>query len=248
MSVISFLITVGVGTTVNAQELNLFESVEVDTPQNTGPFQLPDQAPIQNGQPAFTLRSTSRVGDNYHSVLVNRDGSVAEVDWTAGGEAVVPGYENFVVVSIAGRQVALRHPGNEGCVNSTDLGVRCEGNIAYLSLENSAPVANNQGVAAAFGPAAEDPFSSALQGGGPESVQGSINGQVNQIVINPFSGEPEIVPQLSPEEQAARGERQAARAARLRQFEPERINEADVPDGMRLVRTPFGDRMVPIRQ
>ena len=51
------------------------------------------------------------------------------------------------------------------------------------------------------------------------------------------------------EERAGRQQRQEARAARLRQFEDSAtINDADVPAGMQRVRTPFGDRLMPIRE
>ena len=226
---------------LNAQDLNLFEAVEGDTPQTVGPFQVKETAQVQNGQPAFTLRSTSRIGDRYHTVLLSRDGSVTEVDWQPGGNALLPGNERFAVVNIRGREVSLSHPASENCINAPELGVKCEGNIAVLSLANSAPVAV-QAAPDGFGATVGDPFAAAIQN------QGQVNAQGQQVVINPFSGEPEVVPQLSPEEQAARAERQAARSARLRQFEPERIDDSDVPDGMRRVRTPFGDRLVPIRQ
>ena len=76
-----------------------------------------------------------------------------------------------------------------------------------------------------------------------------INANGQQVFRNPFSGELEVAEQqLSPEELAARAERQAARRGRLSNFQLERISEADVPPGMRLVRTPFGDRIVPVRE
>ena len=247
-SLILYMVTTGISgmNPSVAQELNLFEAVEADAEPGTGPFQVQESISLPGSKPAFTLRSTSRVGDNYHSVLINRDGNVTEVNWQPGQQVPLPGYESFAVINIAGRQVSVRQPGNENCVTDETLGVRCEGNVAQLTLATLSPVVNSQAIDAIFGPTVGDPFEAAAQAA--QANQGGFAVQGQQVVINPFSGEPELVPQLSPEEQAARVERQAARAARLRQFEPERINEADVPDGMRLVRTPFGDRVVPIRQ
>jgi hypothetical protein len=55
------------------------------------------------------------------------------------------------------------------------------------------------------------------------------------------------VQQLSPEEQAARAQRQQQRTDRLRAFQGRRIDDADIPPGMQRARTPFGDTLVPIQ-
>jgi len=242
-----------------AQPLTLFEPTESNAAQQPAQ-QGPAPAPGFGGgsQPAFTLRSTSRVGDDYHVVLVNRDGSVAKVQWQPGAQASVPQHPGFAITEVAGRSVTLEYPGSEPCSSVPDKGVSCSAdNQALLSLARSTPLAPSpqQGVPAGQGPGAmDDPFAAAAaqaaaNGGAPQpaTLNASVQGQ--RRIINPFSGEVEMVPvqgQGTPDQ--ARAERQQQRAERLRNFVPPRIEDADVPPGMRKVSTPFGDRLVPIRE
>jgi hypothetical protein len=245
-----------------AQTLTLFEPTEAgNAPREAGPAQggiiaVPGGG---GGQPAFTLRSTSRIGDNYHVVLVGRDGAISQVAWQAGQSAAVPGHGGFAVTQVAGRSVTLTQP--EPCIAAPDKGVSCGvDNQAQLALATAAPaVAQAQAAQPpAKAPNQQDPFAAAAQAGGQPPALGlrgvRTAGQVivdqntgQPIVINPFTGQPEAVQQLSPEEQAARADRQRQRADRLRSFQGRRIDDADIPPGMQRARTPFGDTLVPIQ-
>jgi hypothetical protein len=229
-----------------AQELTLFEQIEVD-PEAEQPAQNMSLGGMpQNGQPAFTLRGTSRVGDEYTTTLLNRNGEPIKVKWHEGEKVPVPGFDGFNIVAIGSKSVTLTHPEFDACIASDESGVSCtDGNVALLSMATSMPLASN-------GTPTNVPQGPNQQQFGAENGAMGIqmpvhNAEGQQVFINPFSGEAEAVNPPSPEEQAARADRQRQRAERLNQFEAVRIDPADVPPGMRLVRTPFGDRVVPER-
>ncbi|MES2626941.1 MAG: hypothetical protein V4628_16765 [Pseudomonadota bacterium] len=231
----------------SAQELTLFEQIEAD-PEAEQPAQAMPMGMIpQNGEPAFTLRGTSRFGDEFTTTLINRNGEAIKVKWHEGENTPVPGFDGFSVVAISAKSVSLSHPAFDSCVASDVSGVSCtDNNLAVLSMANGMPLASN-GTPPDL---AQDPQAFGDQAGGAFGVEPAMvqNAEGQQVFINPFSGEAEVVAQPSPEEQTARAERQQRRAERLNQFEAVRIDPADVPPGMRLVRTPFGDRIVPERE
>ena len=245
-----------------AQELRLFEPIEGEA----AAVPVPDQGfvPQANGQPAYTLRSVSRVGDQYHAVLIDRSGQVIKVSWKEGESPALPNSGFNLVSTGSSSSVALQHPLGDNCVSAELLGVRCAAaNRSELHLAVAAPLASNgvpppammtgaQGFVdngnPGMGPNAPAAYvNDGVVGVFPPGVNGAQNGQ--QVFINPFSGEPEVMPQVSPEELAQRQQRQGLRAARLQQFEQQqRINDADIPPGMQRVRTPFGDSLMPIRE
>lgn len=240
-------------TTVSAQDLTLFEQIDADpiaAEQPAQPMPGMGMGMPQNGQPAFTLRGTSRFGDEYTTTLVNRNGEPVKVKWHQGETAVVPGFDGFSIVGVDSRNVSLVHPAFDSCIVAEQVGVRCsDGNTAVLSMATAVPLAING-----------TPPQSQLQdqpsfGIPSNAVQGRLDpatavydGQAQQVFINPFNGQAEPVNQQTPEEMAARAERQQRRAERLNQLEAVRIDPRDVPPGMRLLRTPFGDRLVPARE
>jgi hypothetical protein len=241
------MISVLLAQSVVAQELRLFEEPEADPAEQvmpTGPEQVFNQG---NGQPAYTLRSISRFGDQYQAVLINRSGEVTKVNWNAGETATIAN-SGFSVVAAGPATLSLQHPPGDACINSAPVGVSCSsGNQSELRLTVAVPLASN-GAPPPMGPQAPEGFF----GNGPVPmgpngfpVDAAQNGQ--QVFINPFSGEPEVMPQMSEEEALQRAQRQELRAERLRQFEQPRIEDADIPEGMQRMRTPFGDRLMPIR-
>jgi hypothetical protein len=70
----------------------------------------------------------------------------------------------------------------------------------------------------------------------------------NAEFINPFVNIAADAAPMQDAEMAARADRARARAERLEQFQVERIADDQIPPGMRRVRTPFGDRLVPVRE
>ncbi len=227
-----------------AQELTLFEA----TQGQQGP-EAPQQQSMQPLGPAanaggFTLRSSSRFGDEYHSVLLDAAGNAIDVRWRSGQTVALPQHPGYAVVGVSGSELTLQQPDGVPCIPAEAAGVRClDTGTALLSLATLSPlpgaVASDADAAAVMGP---QPVTTA-EG---DIVSTDANG--NAVFINPFSGAVMPPEELTPEQAQARAERAQARAQRLQQFQPERIPEDQVPPGMRLVRTPFGDRLVPIRE
>jgi hypothetical protein len=230
---------------VHAQELRLFQEFEGDAVQPEAVVS-PDQVFNQgNGQPAYTLRSISRFGSEYQAVLVNRSGEISRLAWQEGETPQVLNSGGFQVASVGPSSLSLQHPPGDACVAAITAGVTCvTGDRSELRLTVAAPLPPT---VAAVPMQPGNPFGDAQMG--PMPVDPAMTDQAQQVFINPFSGEPEVLPQISEEERAERMARQQLRADRLRQFEQSSvIEDADIPAGMQRVRTPFGDRLVPIRE
>jgi len=236
------------------QELSLFEPVETATDEKPA---LPQAGAVnQNGQPAYTLRSATRIGDSYTVELVDRQGKATKVKWKQGEHATIPGAGGFTIEDIQQRNVILAQPGNDPCVNAPVKGVNClDASRSKLGLALAAPVVpaatqaqrGNNGAAPAPG-APQNPFEAAVQAQQAAAAQGQPVPGPPGGFVNPFSGRVEPGNQLTADQQAARDARQRARSDRLNQNQPERIPDAQVPAGMRRVTTPFGDRLVPAGQ
>ena len=250
------------------QELNLFEPVETaqvgDQPQLTPGFNNP------SGQPAYTVRSTAKLGDVYLVTLVDRQGKTTAVEWRAGERSPLPEMPAFVVEEIRQRIVVLSQPGNDPCVAAPLQGVSClDATRAELTLALAAPLspgvqgasaqavsvgANGIVVDPAMAP--QNPFEAAIQAQQAQAAQAAAQGLPVPIpggqgfFVNPFNGQAEVVDQqFSPAQQDARQSRQRARSERLnRLVEQARIPDDQIPPGMQRVTTPFGDRLMPIRE
>lgn len=235
---------------VQAQQLSLFEPTQTErqAPEAAaGPQQLPGIAMGIVSDPAFTLSSAARFADSFQAVLKDRAGQSLVLGWQPGQRTPVPGYPGFSVVEANAKFVVLELPAQERCMTAPERGVACTGpNLAQLSLATLAPL---EAAPAAPG---ESMDGMAIMGpqqvpfGPGDMVEGQMAGEA--VFVNPFVGIEDNTAQLSEAEVQARVDGARARAQRLQQFQPERIPEDQVPPGMRLVRTPFGDRLVPVRE
>jgi hypothetical protein len=262
IKVLSF--SAGLSSVAQAQELTLFEPVEAAPAVEQQAPQIQNLL-TQNGQPAFTVRGTARIGSLYKVVLVDRSGQEKKVEWQAGQSAPVPGATGFAVSEISSRSVTLSHPATDPCVSSAPVGVSCtDTTTSVLSVATAAaalPATGQQSnagqpVLGVVGPNTNNPnatpganpFEAAIQaqqaamqaGGAMPVPAGGGN-----AFVNPFSGQTQVAAPDSPELQQARDNRQRQRSERLGRFEAQRIAPDQVPPGMRVVSTPFGDRLVP---
>lgn len=244
---ISLLFCLCLSVSAQAQDLRLFEEPESEEVQ-PGAFMPTDLNFNQgNGQPAYTLRSISRFGDEYQAVLINRSGEVAKLMWRQGDTPQVLNSGGFTVVAAGSSTISLQHPSGDSCVAAPLAGVACSaGDRSELRLVAAAPLPVSIPVQAVpTGPVADN-----QQMGAQNPFADPAAGPTNeQVFINPFSGQPEVMPQISEEERTGRAARQQLRAERLRQFEQGAvIDDGNIPEGMERVRTPFGDRLIPIRE
>lgn len=210
-------------------DFRLFEDVQRNESQQEQPVRPPNGGNNGTAQPEFTLVGTSRIGDRYGTVLQHRSGDTITVHGDPGANTRIPGYRDYALVHIGAGTVSIRYPDDNPCLAFPEKGVACNDsiNIAALSLAHGEPL-----------PPRDPPADSDSE---------------------PRDGDDEAAAQEETEETARTNPFEQIRAARAAnaqnddqqrdpnsvRFQPRRIAPEDVPDGMRLVSTPFGDRLVP---
>lgn len=199
-----------------AQDLSLFEAVESPTGFGGSGNEAQQQRALP-GTPTFTLVGTSRIGGKYSATLQSSDQQILQVEYRGEESVPIPGYVGYRLLSVGSREVAIRYPANTPCIAAEDKGVRCSAEgLATLSLRTAAPVV------VATSETAEEPATD--------------NDQAAEQNDNPFAAALRAAAQ---NEAAANG-----RGRNAQRLEPRRISPDEVPPGMRVVRTPFGDRLV----
>ena len=205
-----------------AQNLTLFEAVE--TPANStalGAAQAREQRNIANG-PAFTLLGTSRIGDRRRARLMDSEGNVVVVEMSDNESTPIPDYIGYRIAQFESGKVTISLPGDTPCYGQTDKGVRCGSDgMMELTLTTAEPIviAGNQDNAT----------------GAPGQEETAQEGQPE----NPFAAALRAAAQNEANAQSGRPRRNNGERIEARRIAPE-----DVPPGMRVVRTPFGDRLV----
>ena len=210
-----------------AQSLELFEDVErtnsnanLRAGRNSGG----NSAAPSLTEPEFLLIGASRIGDRRRVVLSHRSGETVTVPMPADGRASIPGHEQFRIVTNEAGRVAIQYPVGSSCVESADRGVSCDAaaNIAWLSLR-PAP-APEQFVVDLNENIDEESDADAQVRDAAEDLARDPN--------NPFA--------------RLRAEALGQDVPPAGRFRPRRIDPSQVPPGMRVVSTPFGDRLVEI--
>jgi hypothetical protein len=204
---------------LNSQGLSLFESVEVAAGVSGGASRTPERPRDTVSGPEFTLLGTSRIGGSYSAILRHRSGESILVRSQENTETTIEGHPGYSVLSVGAGKLSLRYPVSIPCVGNVGQGVSCNAdpNTAELVLGTSAPL-SRAATSATF-----------------EQQAGSTESSTAQS-INPFEGI--IAAQRDGNDPAQDGRGSGER------FVPKRISPEDVPPGMRVVATPFGDRLV----
>ena len=202
------------------QELILFEPTELNK-QDEGSLISSSPRRDRDGNlitgPEFTLIGTTRISDDYIVVLKDRTGEALSVKIEKGVSTPIPGRDGFQILAVGPKGVSLQYPGSIRCVVFENQGVSCDSTYrARLSLTTLTPLASSSS-------------SSVLSIG--ENTGASQGGDEDGTLINPFEAFLE---------RAANTDSRADSGA----FEPVRINPEDIPPGMKVVSTPFGDRLV----
>ncbi|MDO8272455.1 MAG: hypothetical protein Q7U82_11165 [Gammaproteobacteria bacterium] len=209
---------------LSAQDLSLFEPVvnenridNIDAQQNR------EQNAVAT-VPAFTLIGTSRIGGKYRATLASSSGEIVVVTGSPGSVQDIPDHPGYRLVDIGSRRASIANPGGSPCIAAADKGVTCgaEG-LSLLSLATAAPVPAAQGAGAAA------------------TYNDSAAQQPGEVPENPFAAALRAAALNEANAQAQAGTPAPPGAER---FQPRRIPPEDVPQGMRVVRTPFGDRLV----
>lgn len=217
------IVLLGLGSSVaSAQDLTLFEAVETAAGGGLGgAAQVREQRALPNG-PAFTLLGTSRIGARRRASLVDSNGEVIVVELGDGDSTPIPDHVGYRLVTLDSGKVSISLPADTPCIGASDKGVNCGASgMAELSLTTAAPIA----VAA----------NQTTSAGAAEQAQGAPEGQLD----NPFAAALRAAAQNEADAQNGR-----SRRSNGERFEARRIPDEEVPEGMRKVRTPFGDRLV----
>ena len=244
LPVLALVAMLGAIDSARAQTLSLFEQIE-SVPQ-APPRQVARAEQQGDSQPAFTLRSTSRFGDSYRAVLVDRNGTAVPLQWQAGATVPLPGFAGFQLTAVSAREVSLQQPAQAPCLEAPLRGVSCGvGNVAVLQLVTATPLESNGSPA----PGANTAADRSLREGMEPVDRLRLPDGVSQFVVDPATG---AVTVLSRGEAPRRDreERLRARAERVQQvIEANRMGPMlEAAPGYRVVRTPFGDRQMPVRE
>jgi len=199
-----------------SQQLNLFEEIETN---NNSPRDARNRAAGGSQgaatSPEFTLIGTSRIGGKYSVIIQHRGGDTLMVKAGPNSSTQIPGYSGYLMLNVDSGHISIRYPENVPCVEFRDQGVSCDGaNIAALSLANGEPLVETSLAAGRSNETAAD-----------------------ELPTNPFEA------LLSRENNVPVSNRDGV-FGRSERFTPRRIDPEDVPPGMNVVSTPFGDRLV----
>jgi len=252
LSLLPTVLAAALGSLAQAQNLTVFEALESSPELPLVPRTAQQAALSQNGNPAFTLRSISRFGDDYRGVLVDRNGNKVDVLWREGESMELPGMGGHVVVEANSRQLVVQHANSDSCVESKVSGVSCRGaNLSVLTLATMSPLQatpqpqQGRGQTQIPGQAQGQSRGRLPQGNSTVMLEGGeavvIDQDGNQVLINPFvdatfAGPQPVDPAIAP------------RMNRGQLRNGERMDNEELPVGTRVVRTPFGDRLVPVRE
>lgn len=209
---------------VNDQSLTLFEAVETAEQRGRAVDRPTRESRVTTAEPEFTLVGVSRIGSNYSAILKHREGENILVKGDSFANTPIPGHGDYALVDINAGSVSISFPGNNACMDFSDRGVTCSsaGNIAELVLANGEPLAPRnppRGEAETDAESIEEVFAARSDPNNPfEALRNARRIEAGDATGNP--------------------DNPAGR------FTPRRINPEDVPDGFRVVATPFGDRLV----
>ncbi len=178
--------------------------------------------------PYFTLVGTSRIGDTFSVILADRNGEKIVIQAAPDVNTQIPEYPDYQIVATANGQVSVQLPESAPCVDFPKAGVRCNeaSNIAEMTLPNN--------------PAIKAP---------------QVEAQAELVQIQDQNGVPiveEVVNPFAIMQARANGDIDDNPAAvdagpdGNNRFVPRRIDPSQVPEGSRIVSTPFGDRLVPL--
>jgi len=204
-----------------SQQLNLFE--EIETNSNSSRDARSRAASVSQAgaaSPEFTLIGTSRIGGKYSVIIQHRGGDTLMVKAGPNSSTQIPGYSGYSILNVGSGRISIRYPENISCVEFRDKGVSCDGavNIAALSLANGVPLLGKE-------------VETSLAAGRSNETA------ADELPTNPFEA-------LLSRENNVPASNRDGNFGRSERFTPRRIDPEDVPPGMNVVSTPFGDRLV----
>ena len=211
--------TLFIKSEISAQELTLFETIETPSGGEERGRSARNRAGDIESEPLFTLVGIARFADHYSALINNGNERNIRLDDISRSITFIPGYPAYKVLDVSSQELSIRYPVERDCLSNEEQGISCsEDNVATLRLPNAPPI---KSVAPDFN-----------QGGSGAGLQlGQVNTEQN-AERNPFA----TLLEEATNSDSSSGETSS--------FTPRRIRPEDVPSGMRVVSTPFGDRLV----
>jgi len=182
--------------------------------------QPPKPPPVQKD---FTLRGTSQIGDRQYAILQSPDGKEFIQKLEGNQRTPLQGYADYALLKVIGREVVIEYPKASPCQTSDPTkGLKCSADqkTAILSLVVLNAIASSSPPPSPMPPPVTTPQPP------PEQTE----------QVNPF-----MPKQAKPQDE----EERKRRSELYKNFKRQVIRDEDVPPGMRVIRTPFGDRLVP---
>ena len=226
MSIINFIVLAGVlslwhTVPVFAQDFSLFEPIETTDAPEQARIRQERGSTIMTTEPEFTVEGTSRIGDKLSVMLNHRSGEKIVIAINPQGDTPIPDYEEYSILNSGAGRVSIQYPGSSPCMEYQDRGVRCSeaANVASLELVTGKAIQSTEPVLS------------------QSAAQADAGTEITGVANNPFE-----MMRARQAEQAGQ-DIPALQEGRV-DFTPRRIDPNDVPPGMRVVSTPFGDRLV----
>ena len=221
-----FTLLVSSAAAQNAETLNLFEPLERQAqPESEQVLSVPSSTVAPGNTEPFTLIGTSRMGSRWRALVRSPSGAVVSVDLDPAVPVVIPGYPGYMVSAANPRELVVLHPASSPCVERTDKGVSCtSGTEARLSIATASPLAPVQ-----------QPVATAAD---------TIAATASEPIVSEVPADNPFAAALRAARERAEIEGIPVEVMEGERFRPRRIDPADVPPGSRLIRTPFGDRII----
>lgn len=224
-----FAVATAAATTSLAQTpsepLTLFEAIDSGEQNARQDAPLPRAGDGAGAE--FSLMGVTRIGSKRTVLLQHISGETHSIA-LKGAASPIPKHDGFSVMLSDSGEIAVQYPPSRLCAPSPDQGVSCDsGNRAILTMATADPL----------------PVPESLQ-----SAEGSTEDGATRVGGDAEPGEPPMNPFEALRRRAERGERGDVLSAeeQATRFRPRRIDPSQIPEGKRVVSTPFGDRLVDI--
>lgn len=216
---LSVLLLLGAGVLQGQDDadFSLFEPVgSTSNAASSAPRRLGSRATADAtaSEAEFSLIGTARIGSQTSVMLRHVSGEEVRVSLERS-RMPIPGYEQYAIVGSAGDSVSIQYPQSIACAEFAAQGVSCD------ASRNVATLSLTTAKAVVPSPA---PAETAQPDAEPEEGRDAPTNPFEALRNRTQNGEPP--------------------PGRSDRFQPRRIDPADVPPGMRVVSTPFGDRLV----
>ena len=215
----SALLLLGAGAVQGQDDSGFFLFEPVDSASSAGNSNQArgrSRASAERGgsDPEFSLIGTSRIGLKTSVMLRHASGEKVRVPLERP-KVRIPGHEQYTVIGSDVNSVSIQYPQSVVCEEFAAKGVSCDATRNIATLNLRV-------------------FQTAEQSHEqiePDQLEFERKG-AKDAPINPF------------EALRNRPQNSSSTPGRADRFRPRRIDPADVPTGMRVVSTPFGDRLV----